>query len=543
MKNTPRTVILLIVLSAAFIFRFWNLSDQGFISWDEGMYMNEVNFFESVVNEGYQLVHKLWTTGLSGTDILDTLKGWPPSSAKPLHSFFIYITTLFLGNSLFSAQAMAAFFGVCNCFMLFFLVRAYFDELTALIAAAFLSFSGYHIYISRVGGPETNSIFFFLLCLFLLKKANELDKKWPRILAGISYGICFCINYRWIIVLPVVFIDDTLRLFFSFSLQRIKNMAYLFFSFLLVPLICDVPYWPLVFLDDLSVSFRHIPQNVFSYKDQLFHYFFFQSQSGAFIMHDLYIRFFNELNGIAITSLSLIGFIALCIRPKVKKIIFLAAGLIPFVLLSIKSRGNSLRYISIALPFISFYAAYATRIIFVNRAPFLSRTKLVSVVIIAVLCLSSFVPIIPLMNITSGYATAADYVESHRGQALLSTSNAYFEYYFGRNVAEQTPRSLDELEDLLMTSDFKFIVIDFMAHRVLDKETKGFIESMCVPVKSIDNPIGDNQYTLMESLGYRHFIPGYIEKALDDPHGNKIDVYAVPDVLRSLKRRNRLTIP
>jgi hypothetical protein len=138
----------------------------------------------------------------------------------------------------------------------------------------------------------------------------------------------------------------------------------------------------------------------------------------------------------------------------------------------------------------------------------------------------------------SGYREAMRYLSGHKGANHLATINSFSEFYFGRNVAEQTPPTLDELKDVLRDGGYRFVVLDFMSHRVLKKETKMFIESRCRPCAVFANEIGANYFTLIESLGYHHFEKDYIKNALVDPYAKVIAIYKAQDILEQLSIRN-----
>jgi 4-amino-4-deoxy-L-arabinose transferase-like glycosyltransferase len=536
MKKMPLLLLVLILICGA-IARFYGLHRQGFISWDEGMYMNEALFYQSVIANAATIARGLLTGQLQPDQLIETIQGWPPSSAKPLHSLFIYLFSLVLGLDVFAAQCMSACFGLALILMMFLLSRLYFSDEIALCCALFIAFSGYHIYISRLGVPETDSLFFYVLALYLIEKYKTASSYVPYVVAGLAAGICFGLNYRWIIVLPVLFLNVGALIFAGTQNVRfgIKRFFVFALAFVCVPLVCDMPYWPLRFVDGFSISFRHAEANVYAYLDQLRYYLFFQSGSGKWHIHDLYIRMFVDFNGVLLTSLSVIGFVLLLKKPRIQNVVCILSALIPFVLLSVKSRGNSIRYISIALPFISLYAALAFSSI-MNRLirPGRRHAVVIRVVIVFFVCALSLKTALPFLTMNSGYAEAARFMRANNGEKSLATTNPYFEFYFGRNVAEQTPRTREDLRAVLETGDYRYVVLDFMAHRVLPRETRRLIQEGARPIASIPNQIGTHAYTLMESLGYRHFISGYLEDAYADPFSQWITIYDAADVLRVL---------
>lgn len=528
-------IFLLLILLCASIPRFYNLHRQGFISWDEGMYMNEALFYQSIVHNMPLVVSGLLNGGLETSVLIEKINGWPPSSAKPLHSLMIYIFSICAGLSVYSAQILSALFGLGLIVSMFFLTRLYFSDEVAVLTALFIAISGYHIYISRLAVPETDSIFFYVLALFIIERYRSSRRYLPYVCAGLAAGICFGLNYRWIIVMPVLFLNVAVHIstaqkkISSFAIKRLISFACAFLSILVV---CDLPYWPLGFIDGFSISFRHTDANVYTYLDQLRYYLFFQSSKGEWHFHALYIRFFNDFNGILMTSLAGIGCVMLFRKISIRSIVCILSALIPFVFLSIKSRGNSIRYISIALPFISLYSAIALSAI-LNRV-FRSAGRSVQwkkAAVVLIVCAVSFPRAIPFLTMNSGYAEAYEYLREHNGARNLSTSNAYFEFYFGRNVAEQTPRSFTDFREVLSSGDYRYVVLDFMSHRVLPKEVKALIEKNCTPVALIPNPIGTDMITLMESLGYRHFIPRYLENAYADPLSRFVVIYDAADIV------------
>jgi len=533
-------VVLLLILILAAIPRFYNLHKQGFLSWDEGMYMNEALFYQSVISHIPEMISGFMRGSIDSEFLIHNLNGWPPSSAKPLHSLLIYLFSIPIGMDVFAAKCMSVVFSLACIVMTFLLIRRYFTSDIAILTALFIALSGYHIYVSRLGVPETNSTFFYLLALYLIERFKKSDTNLPFFVAGLSLGICFAINYRSIIIVPIMYMALLYELM-KHRKQNIlihsKRIIYAVMGFAVIPVACHLPYMPLHLLDDFSISFRHIDQNIFTYFDQLCFYLLFQSNAGSYHIHDLYIRFFCDLNGVMMSSLALVGFCILFKNIRMTNIVCILSGLIPFILLSIKSRGNSIRYISIVLPFLSIYSAVA-----VNYLIGLIRSKRIYARIsvgffVLILCVSTAKSALPFINLNSGYFEAANVLRSQGGEQNLSTNNAYFEFYFGRNIAEQIPDTLEEIESLLDTGIYKFVVIDFMSHRVLRPSAKAFIETNCIPYATVNNPIGSNIYTLMESLGYRHFIADYLRDALKDPYGSKINIYLAEDVLVQLRKR------
>jgi hypothetical protein len=282
-----------------------------------------------------------------------------------------------------------------------------------------------------------------------------------------------------------------------------------------------------------------MPFNMVSYFQQLYYYTVTQATHGVIYPHALYVIFFVMLNGFPLTALSVIGLAVLLRRPSVRGMLILLPALVLFITLSIKTRGNSLRYISVALPFVAAMSALGLeKIVLISG---MSKRAWPLWVIAGLVSVSSLLHVRPLLDMRSGYAEAYAYVAQHGGTRYLATNNSFFEFYAGRNVAEQVPGTIDALEQAMAEGDYSYVVLDFMSHRVLGSDTKQAIETYATPVMRLSNPVGTHVITLIESLGYRHHTPAYLANALADPHAALIEIYAAADVLHALRRAQNAT--
>ena len=207
---------LIAIVAIAIIPRFYNIIDQGFVSWDEGMYMNEALFYESIIHNMPLIFSQLLTRSLTAHTVEEMIEGWPPSSAKPAHSFFIYLFTIFVGMHISASKILAASFGVLTVIMLFIFIRSWYGNVIGMIAALFLAVSGYHIYVSRLGVPETDSMFFFILGWYLFGesiKNKKIFKYKYIILCGLTLGLSFTLCYRWIVAIPIIWLCELIRFF------------------------------------------------------------------------------------------------------------------------------------------------------------------------------------------------------------------------------------------------------------------------------------------------------------------------------------------
>lgn len=533
MKNISYILILFIVCIVALLLRTYNLEEQGFISWDEGMYMNEVLFYKSVSENIPEIVHKYKTNTFDKQYIENNIDGWPPSSAKPLHSLLIFSCSLFFGITIYVGQYLSALFGTACIIVLYFLISDMYNKNAGLYSAILLCISGYHVYISRLAVPETNSCFFFLLawlCYWKSSKSNNKSKIWLIDLTGFLLGLSFITCYRWFVCMPIIWILILIDNNFNI-IERIRRMARLTLSFIIMPLLCEIPYLPIRIANVLDASFAHMPAGLITYFDQLRYYLLLQSGYGSWHFHSLYVFFSLHFQGILLTLCIIMGLFFLLYKHRKKDILCLFPAMVLFVLLSVKTRGNAIRYISLGIPFaLSWAGIFIERITSGYLKSDIKKIGIISFLAVIILFTQKKV-YGDILFMQSGYKKAAQFVS---GKRSLATMNPFFEFYLGRNVVEQTPSSDNKMKEILKKNEFKYVIIDFFSHRMLEKSLRNRILEQVMPLAQFDNKIGSSKITLMESLGYRHKNNDYIKNALDDPKSSKILIYAVEDILKVL---------
>lgn len=158
-------VILLVILLAASILRFWNLSKV------------PVSLFGDELDAGYQAYSILHT----GRDYygnfmpihFHSLAEW----RTPLYIYSIVPTVAIFGISPLGVRLPAAIFGVLGVLTSYFLIKEIFkNEKLALVTAFVIGFSPWHIQYSRAGFEVTQLLFFLLLGLLLFFKSLKDGK-------------------------------------------------------------------------------------------------------------------------------------------------------------------------------------------------------------------------------------------------------------------------------------------------------------------------------------------------------------------------------
>ena len=278
-------------------------------------------------------------------------------------------------------------------------------------------------------------------------------------------------------------------------------------------------------------------EGVVSYLDHLIYYLFLQSEVGVFHPHMFYVRLFIILCGSAMCILFIAGVCRMLLRYQRYDFLFFCPVVIVLGLLSLKTRGNFIRYISLAVPFFCVIAAWGMdALIKILR---FSRVRFIFVcAVLFVSAFECFKAASAFVGVSSGYDEMKNYLMKNNGERHLATINSFSEFYFGRNVADKLPSNITDALEVLRSGNFKYVVLDFMAHRAIGKTLKEVIENKCVPAVSFNNEIGTNFFIAVESLGYGHLKPGYLRNALSDSKSKKINVYFARDVLQALELYN-----
>lgn len=316
--------------------------------------------------------------------------------------------------------------------------------------------------------------------------------------------------------------------------STIVRLVILGVSVLIIPCIVDLPYLVLALFSDVSVQFQSIGASANGFFAQIVYYLFFQGQSGDYLLHPLYLHFFIMFSGVVWTCLALAGLSNVAWRRRIVDLFVMGIPCIVLIFLSIKTRGNAIRYASLAIPFLCIASAVCLGdILSIVKRRWVRITVLVSfIAAIGVVNVVAFARYVPAMR--SGYVEAMAYIETlDGGENHLATTNSISEFYLGRNVADALPRSREAIIEKLATGEYKYVVIDYMMYRVAPSLAP-VIHEKAMPIHVIPNPMGSNIIMLMESLHYRHGNPTYLSNALNDPRSAYIEIYRAEDILAAL---------
>ena len=175
-------------------------------------------------------------------------------SIKPLQAILGAIALWLYGDSPHSALLVPALFGILSIPLLYFMTRRFLqDEKVALMAAAFIAISPWHMTYSRANWDEIPGVFLMWVAVWCCyegfkSKSTPAANRWMWG-CGLVAGASFVYNTRWLF-LPLLF-AAMLVIEKMYSRRRIgeviMNCLRIVTGFAIVMIVCELPYhWALV---------------------------------------------------------------------------------------------------------------------------------------------------------------------------------------------------------------------------------------------------------------------------------------------------------
>lgn len=110
-----------------------------------------------------------------------------PSFYKPpVYSIFLAVIYKLFGINIGAVKIIQALADTFACLLLFYLLRLYFNEKIALVGLGLAAICPITAVYANLINPESLSVFFMVLSLFLVSKAARLNKSWLFFCSGLS---------------------------------------------------------------------------------------------------------------------------------------------------------------------------------------------------------------------------------------------------------------------------------------------------------------------------------------------------------------------
>ncbi|MBN1493714.1 MAG: glycosyltransferase family 39 protein [Candidatus Omnitrophica bacterium] len=533
-------LIVLLFILAGYL-RFAHLTEQGFLYWDEGMYMNEAKFYSSLWDHKSYVIDK-FMRGLGPEHLIDTIDGWPSSAVKPLHGLMIFFFSFVIGLHDYTGQVFSAVCALACLWLLFVLIARYSSVPHALITLLILAVSPYHIMFSRATFPEMDSALFYYASLLLYFKTLPVENARKRTLfaAGMLFGCTLVTNYRWFILIPSFALFDLINtpgVFKTGKFSFVKRMFFLGSGLASVVAVIDLPYVLVKQTMTLPIEFSSYHTQAVYYVSDIF------MKLRTLTLRPLYFNILLESNGYLLICCLGLGTLALLLKkdktPFERSMLVLFYYV--FIGISIVEKGYFARNYSIVYPAAAFIMAYGVRSFIqccFKRAAV--RNAVLGTLVIAILIRGS-VAAQPFVHIRSGYREARDYLASVGGKNCLATTNSVFEFYFGRNVADHFYAHNDYFLRDMERKPFSHIVVDyvqFLVHQGGVIELYDYLRTHRKPVKIIANPMGDRLPVVLESARHCDHPGDTYSRLMNDPHTREIRIYSTEGLVEELKGHN-----
>ncbi len=426
--------MLLVVLAVAVLFRFWHITLNQFLFYDEGMYLGyNRRFLDLVAANPPKDIHELFI-------ILGLMFKAALSTAKSLWFFLLNLRVFNLGpESWYFARLISAVAGIATIVVTFIFVNRYFQSIRiAFLSAAFLSLLPSHVFYSRLGMQESLSTLLFLSAVSVY--ALLRTKNWSPIFAAVLLSCVFFTNYRMIIG-PVFIV--VIEIFEAFRTKRgidWKRLLTCVGFFALIVFAVGSLYGGI----NHKVTFGWMSHQAQEAKTEEVGFLnFFSYPYYSFVLEGVFFAFLFWAN------------LYLLIKKHYLK-------LLPFILVILQMGIFSLaaekgaRYLCVVLPLMAIAAAVAADH-FLN----FNRFKKLSTLVIVLACTFMGVKSFQIMTATTDYEHAVNLVLSHDSKAKIVSTQSLVEQLYVKNEddVKECPKNLSDFLALYQQG-YKYLILD-----------------------------------------------------------------------------------
>ncbi len=468
MKNRKYLFILAGLILFGALLRFYNIKERGIFWADEAFFLNASKTVYAAIN--FIFSNLFGNATLPFGEYIIANGGGYVTGAKPGFLLFETLAFLIFGVHDYAGIIVSALSGIASILLVFIIGRKLFGVKTALVAAALLTFSSYHIIYSRSGLSVSLAAFFILLGIYFYLRSDKSSSKESRFiniyifLAGLSIGYAYSCHYSlfWAIFM-ILFIELIFPAADSPGLAvKIKRLLLLSIG-ITIPLLA----WQLItvsarfFISPLRRGFE-LP----TYFEQIKIYFL--ANGGAkFSLQgiDYYIKVMMQNDGLLVLFFFAIGSIFLLSRYKknIGYVVLLFFSFVPLVMYSLYQTNKTPHGIFIALPFLILISARG--IIYICDKVSGKENALwagVSSVIVLAIIYNNFVNLKTPLASRSTYLKALGYINEQGDYKHFSSTPSVSVFYAG-NISVYPAERLDlaKARQLHNEHKYRYLILDW----------------------------------------------------------------------------------
>lgn len=433
-RNKYLILILLIVVMGAFI-RNYNIDQKGLFFYDEGVYLcsAKAKYMNFAAKLGF-------APNISETDSVlkqhfDSESPNYSAGGKIGFVFLIVLSMLVSGINSYSAFLVSIFWGALTILLVYLIAKRIYDENTALLSALILAVSPMHILYSRCGLPQSASIFFLFLAFYLYLVYLGNKRYIYLALCAASVGFSITVHYNLLLMIPVFFVFEFLRLFFIDKGENKKTVKLIIFGAILV---MPVFLWHAVTIADHAFGLGFYPWTYFGELIYNFSAVAEQLKYGVDPFFSLY--FFQKMEGWLIFLLFICGvyFLIKNLRKNfnMPEFVLVTLALFPLVWYGFHPHMRVLRTFAPVLPAMAIVAAYAAvRVCGWEKIKKIGKPAFAAFAVTALI--TGYLGFMPILRLRSAYTDVIKYIYENNETKLVSNAVEMYPllaYYMGKDV-------------------------------------------------------------------------------------------------------------
>lgn len=462
----------------------------------------------------------------------DAYPGYPVYLQKPFHVILLTLTSVFFGLKHVLGAVHSACYGMGTIVLTGWLGHRLAGRSAALLSAAWIAFEPYHVFYSRIGLHETDSMLVLLAGSSAVFLWHETRRPRYLLYSGLLLTLALGTSYRLLIPILIMICSITPGRICDFDIKKtLRGWAVFLAGVAISAAFLELSY-RLIFSPDYLWS--QPPSYLALLKKK-----FISPESSFDLAYPwFYFGMFIRFDGWFPTLLAMAALIYLPWKRNFQAVVVFLMFVLPFALFSMTSTRLA-RTPTGLLP----WSALAVGMAWTDFRSVTGKLRkpfrcIVTGGIWGAVLLSFGLQWPSILKIQSGYRPVIEYLNSKGQHRCLATMKPIFAFYMGRENVDDPADTVDGLCRQVGETGVRYMCLDwqkFVRYR------PGFkaVEMEALPVFAAYNPVTEHFATFHEN-----YLPGDVPVIPHlDPAVNYIKVYDLYDVLPRLGCRPVLPGP